>query len=214
MSERNSLPQKVLNSAPINSIRTKIKQHKWLSTLAALLLIVVGGNYWLIGPHLNPNPTQRVAFRGEFPYGDGWDFQLRREFYTTGAICQISARIFFFIPVAEVARERQVSVPVKRIDDTRYEAEYFEDYYEPGFCGWKAGFVYADAIRGKENMYGGAILGFPRTYNKIDYHCRDVVSNLATGREVQKSCYEGDRRSFDAARAIGEINFHLKEPRQ
>ena len=183
---------------------------KWLSALATLLLVFYAGTHWLIGPHLNPNPTKRVAFGGAFPYAQGWDLRLRQEFYTTGAICQMTARIFFLIPVAEVARERQVSVPVKRIDNSRYEAEYFEDYYEPGLCGWESGFVYADAIRGKENMYGGALLGFPRKYNKIDYHCSDVVSNLATGREVQKSCYEHDRRSFDAARAIGEINFHLK----
>jgi len=183
---------------------------KWLGALAALLLIGFAGNHWLIGPHLNPNPTQRVAFRGTFPFAQGWDFRLRQEFFTTSAICQVTARIFFMIPMAEVSRERQVSVPVKRIDDTRYEAEYFQDYYEPGLCGWKSGFVYADAILGKENMYGGALLGFPGKYNKIDYHCSDVVSNLATGREVRKSCYEHDRRSFDAARSIGEVNFHLK----
>ncbi len=171
---------------------------------------VIAGHQWLIAPRRNQNPTQRVAFAGAFPYAQDWRLSLRQEFFTTSAICQVTARIFFFVPVAEVGRERQISIAVKRIDDAHYEAEYFEDYYEPGLCGWKSGFVYADAARGKENMYGGALLGFPRRYNKIDFHCSDVVSNLPTGREVRRRCYEHDRRSFDATRSIGEINFLLK----
>lgn len=176
-----------------------------VGVLAAGLLAI---QQWQVRPHVNPNPVKRVVVRGVFPYAQGWELRLRQDFFTSNPECKRSARLFFVIPMAIVAREVQIPVAVKRIDDEHYEAEYFEDHYLSGHCEWTAGFLYADPVRGKENMYGGAILGFPKKYNKIDYRCHALTANAATGPVVYASCFEGDNRSFDPARKIGEVNFN------
>lgn len=185
-------------------------------TIAGVLLL---GHHWLMTPRVNPNPTKKVIVRGEFPFDRGWELRFAQSFYTRNPLCKQMARVFFFIPQAEVSREAWAPpiVPT-HLSDSRYEALYYEDYILPGFCDWTERFVYYRIYSGGERISGAALLGFPDSYKEINYECFTHTLPVNTDAKYESGlvCRERFGRrsgSFDPSLPHGEVNFSWKEKR-
>lgn len=197
-----------MNIDLLRRIWNLLSQIKNLTTIAVIGLLIYGYNA-LMNPTVNPHPIKKVVVRGKFPYDKGWELRIQQSFYAKNPSCNQTARIFFFIPQAEVSRERFLPpAAVKRLDASSYETEYFEDYFLPGFCEWVPYFTSYRIFSGEKLIQGGAMLGFPNLYNRIDYGCSSI--KMPRTNELATACYEGNNRSFDPSRKDGEINFFWK----
>jgi hypothetical protein len=185
--------------------------HFWLTALA-MLATLYGGWRWMVTPHVNPHPQMKVVVRGVFPYERGWELRIRRDFSTRNRLCEITARAFLIFPMANVARETSIEIPVVREgDDNRYTFTYYEDHFVPGLCEWAGRFTSFGIFQDGKNLQGGAILGLNRQYNQITYECHFIDTEVRSiqGIQVQRGvvCSGNVDRSFDPSRADNEVNF-------
>lgn len=186
--------------------RAKLLLRSHMVVVAICLLgAMFYGFSWLMIPQVNPNPTKKIVVSGTFPYEMGWELRIDREFYSKNPICKQTALIFLVIPVAEVSREKVLPVNVSRLEGMQYETSYYEDHFLPGLCDWTAGFAYYRIYSNEKLLHGGAILGFPNRFNKIDYGCSNIT--MPRTGETGVACYEGNNRSFDPSLSSGKVNF-------
>jgi len=155
----------------------------WLGLVGVLVVSAVYAGYrWAVMPRLNPHPVKKVVVRGVFPFDRGWDLQPRMSFYTRNANCKKTARIFFIYPVADVAREEWVDIPLVRKGGNRYIFTYYEDHFLPGQCDWELRFVYTHLFQDGQWAHGSdAIMGLNRQFNEINYECH-YMNVLTPGR--------------------------------
>lgn len=182
------------------------------SVLAVLVLVPSSlyGYLWLMSPRINPDPQKRITQRGVFPFDRGWDLRVQQSFFAQNPTCSQIARVFFLIPQAEVSREQILpSIAVTRLAGSLYEVEYFEDHFLPGFCDWTPNFTYYRIYAKGVIVQGGAMLGFPHKYNRINYDCGGM--RMPKTNELVTTCYEGNNRRFESSRKDAEVNFFWKE---
>lgn len=194
-----------------------IGRRRWVVTLILLFGLVFVGFHWLMTPTVNPNPIRKVVMRGEFPFERGWELRIARSFYARNSLCNRTARVFFFIPQAEVSREKApLFIVPKQLESSRYEVEYYQDYFLPGFCDWTERFVSYSILQNGQIKTGQALLGFPNLHNKINNSCfmQTVPVNTPAKYESGLVCRAGINRrnsSFDPSLPYGEVNFFWKE---
>ena len=189
-----------------------ITRRRYRIALAILVFAIslFYGYFWLLSPSVNPNPHKKVVLRGAFPFNRGWDLRIQQSYFAQNPTCNQVARVFFLIPQADVSRERMLPlISVSQLPGFRYEVEYFEDHFLPGFCNWQANFTYYRIYANSNIVQGGAMLGLPNMYNRIDYDCRDI--QMPKTRELVMTCHEGNNRSLDPSRKDNEVNFFWKE---
>jgi hypothetical protein len=197
---------------------TSAKTQSWmmrhkLLTLASLFVLAGLVHYLVTRPVDNPQPQRKQIVQGSFPYDKGWELRIEASYYSNNPTCKQTARAFFFFPQAEVSREAWRTIPVVREDGNRYRFEFYEDAIQPGFCDWKLQFVYYRVFSNGEKVQGGAILGFPGSYNVIRYGCVNIKRTYykAPDRtpvdEVGVACLERDNHWKDAARTDNQIDF-------
>ena len=206
-----------MSSKPVGHINSIVRRH-WVVTLILLFGLVFVCFNWLMTPTVNPNPIKKVVIRGQFPFERGWDLRISQSFYARNSLCNRTARVFFFIPQAEVSREKALPFIVpKRLEGSHYEVEYYQDYFLPGFCDWTERFVFYSILQNGQIKTGGAaLLGFPNLYNRINYSCfiYTVPVNTPAKYESGLVCSAGINRrnsSFDPSLPYGEVNFFWKE---
>ena len=193
------------------------RRYKVVVTVFAVIVSAFCGYRWLMTPTINPNPTMRVVMRGRFPFDKGWELRIARSFHTQNSLCKRTARVFFFIPQAEVSREKSLPFIVPtRLDGSRYEVEYYEDYFLPGFCDWTPGFASYYILQREEILNGAALLGFPHRLNKMNFSCFMWTVPVRTPNKIESRlvCSEGlDQKnsSFDPSSPYGEVNFTWTE---
>lgn len=184
----------------------------WLTALATLATLY-GGWRWMVTPHVNPHPQKKVVVRGVFPYERGWELRIRRDFSTRNSLCDVTARVFLIFPMADVARETWIEIPVIREGDNRYTFTYYEDHFVPGLCEWAGRFTSFGIFQNGKNLQGGAILGLNRQYNQITYEChwsdRLVPGVSKSARERRLACSNelGRTNRFDPELAHNDVNF-------
>lgn len=214
--EKHALPPSASKST---KKRSWLMRH-WLLSLAGLFLVAGLFHYLIMHPVDNPRPQKRQIVQGSFPYDKGWELRIEASYYSNNPTCKQTARAFFLFPQAEVSREAWRTIPVVREEGNRYRFEFYEDAMQSGFCDWRLRFVnYVIQERGKE-IQGGAILGFPSSYNVIRYDCVNVKSTYYKApdrtpvEKVGVSCLERDNHWKDPARTDNQIDFVWKENKQ
>jgi hypothetical protein len=163
-------------------------------------------------PHVNPHPQKRVVVHGVFPYDRGWDLKITSSFYAQNERCKRTAKVFGIFPVADVARETSVEIPVTREEGDGFSFTYYEDYFEPGFCQWTQRFVSTRKfIDGNWQQGSDAIIGLNRQFNQINYQCHYVEIDFLPPRRKERSVVCGvdpekpDRRAPQLT--DNEVNF-------
>lgn len=188
----------------------------WLISLALLAVGIFAVRHWMYTPHINPHPQEKVVVRGSFPYDQGWDLKINTSFYSSNPECQVAARAFFFFKAADVSRKVFADIPVTREGGNRYSFIFYEDYFAPGHCQWKQGFVGSKQwVKGQ--WWGGEnINGLNQgKYNVINYECswgsrlRPGVSK--TAREMMFNCFDhsGKNNRRDPLVKDNELNFNF-----
>ena len=173
-----------------------------VGVLAAGLL---AAQHWQVRPHVNPNPVKRVVVRGVFPYAQGWELRMWQHFYSNNPECKYTGRAFFIFPTAEVPRTADIAVPLKRIDDQRYEAEYFEDYYMPGHCEWGGGALLAEVTTDGSPVARESLMGSNKR-KSMDLDCSTYKSTISKKTYVRARCFP-TRETNDPAQTVIHVNF-------
>ena len=143
--------------------------------LAILYYLVGRASYY---PWPKFFPTEKVKVSGVFPFDKNIGLSLNVSFYTNNPVCKVTEKIFFFIPVQDVDREKEITINVENKGNNRYEAEFFTDEISPGFCGWRYGGMAYSILRGEiypdriKDTGSDAIGGIPERRNKIILNCK------------------------------------------
>lgn len=152
-----------------------------LGLLLTMIVLYVGYR-WMVTPRINPHPTKKVVVHGLFPFDRSWDMQIKTSYYTKNPQCEVTAKAFLLFPMAQVAQEMWVDIPVIREGGNRYSFTYYEDYFLPGYCMWEQRFVYSRKFLDGEWEHGNtAISGLNSQNNQINYECT-LEDNLVPGR--------------------------------
>lgn len=214
-----------MSSKPFSQLGSIIRHH-WVITTIIILGLLFLGYRWLMLPQVNSHPIKKVVMRGQFPFEKGWELRIGRSFYARNSLCNRTAKVFFFIPQAEVTREFGLPFTVpKWLGGNRYEVEYYQDHFLSGFCDWTEGFVSYYILQSGQIKQGGALLGFPNLYNKINYNCfmQTLPVNTSAKYESGLVCLDGSvnkssnravygsNSSLDPSLPYGEVNFFWKE---
>jgi hypothetical protein len=175
-------------------------------TSTMLAIGVLGFGYdQVIKPSIKPDPVEKIFVSGTFPFDRGWTLLIEKRFYTDNPTCKHLARVFFFVPVAEVSRELAVPIEVTRHKRNEYSFQYHDDYLAPGFCEWKSGFVAYQISHDGQVLQRGAMIGFPIETNRIDYVCRP--SRRPVTKEVVTVCLDKGAYDKGLASRTGQVNF-------
>jgi hypothetical protein len=188
----------------------------WLIVLAILALLTFAVQHWMFTPLINPNPQQKVVVRGTFPYDQGWDLKITTSFYSSNPECKVAARAFFLFKAADVSRKVFVDIPVTREGGNRYSFTYYEDYFTPGYCKWKQGFIGSEQLVKGRWWSGRSINGLNQgKYNVINYECSWMSMLLPgiseTAREMMFNCFDhlGKNNRRDPLVKDNQLNFNF-----
>lgn len=206
--EANKAQEDSITGAPKPASRHWILRHKLLVAIGVFVSLGFA-HYLLTRPTDNPQPQKKIVVRGSFPYDRRWDLRIETSYYSKNPTCRQTARAFFIFPQAEVSREAWRTIPVIQEGGDRYRFEFYEDALYPGFCEWTLRFVNYRIDSERKEIQGGAMLGFPSTFNTIRYSCSGV--KMPRTNEIKVACYEGNDHWQDASRQDSLVNFIWEE---
>jgi hypothetical protein len=138
----------------------------------AAIAVIYMSYRWVVDPKINEHPVQKISIHGDFPFDKGLNLYFTVDYRSFNPTCKQTARVFLIIPAADVNRKTTFPVPIRRIGETRYEAEIYLDYISPGFCEWGYAGMGYDILKKDELPRGGQGLGgIPRSIKKSTYRC-------------------------------------------
>jgi len=162
-----------MSNVGLHRIGSLLSRHKAITVLCVLGLFVYGYS-WVVSPHVNSAPTQKVVISGQFPFSKGLDLSLQASFYSRNPTCKRTPQVFLIIPAAsDINREIDLDLPVKRGDGDRYTAELNLDHFSPGFCDWQYGRMSYQFSGGRLSRAGlsHALGPFPTRDRRMTYNC-------------------------------------------
>lgn len=137
------------------------KAMKWIVLLIAMITLAKCGYdeiiYGDMTPKINPNPVKKVRIHGKFPFDKNVTLELRVGYINNNRKCNKIGKVFGIFPAVEL-KQKVYKVYKTTIKNGNYEAYFYQDYFLPGACEWKLGFV------------GLALLG-----DRIDYDANESI---------------------------------------
>lgn len=196
----------------LHRIGSLLSRHKVITVLCVLGLLVYGYD-WVVSPHVNSAPKQKVVISGQFPFSKGLELSLRASFYSRDPTCKQTPRVFLIIPAAsEIDRKIHIDIPIKRGDGDRYSAEVSIDHFPPGFCDWQYGGMSYQLSGGQQSGAGlfSAIGPFPNLYRRMTYTCE--YHTISKTDRLTVSCGLPLRLPNDISKTgdTAELNFTWK----
>jgi hypothetical protein len=170
-----------MSSKPAGHLGSIIRRH-WVITTIIILGLLFVGYRWLMSPHINPDPKQKILIRGQFPFSQGLDLKLHVTYQSRNPICKQTVRVFWIIPATstKVDRLSALYLPTRREGEDRYSAEVMLDHFFPGLCDWQyggMGYGFSGGKIGPSSITHG-MSPFPVQKKTLTYVCGyQVVSN-------------------------------------
>jgi len=202
-----------MTSYGINRIGLLILRHKLITAVSVLGLLIYGYS-WLVSPHVNSVPRQKVVIRGQFPFNKGLNLSLQASFYSRNPSCKQTAQVFLVVPAASgIDASIDLDVPVIRENGEGYLAEINIDHFQPGFCDWQFGGMAYQFSGGKLSRPGllHALGPFPLENRSITFSCE--YHTISKPNLLTVSCGLPRRllNDIDKTNNTAELNFAWKE---